>query len=44
MSQELPVNTFEWKKDTSQFNEDFIKIYSEENDERSFLTNDVQYL
>ena len=44
MSQELPVNTFEWKKDTSQFNEDFIKIYSEENDERSFLANDVQYL
>ena len=25
MSQKLPVNTFEWIKDTSQFNEDFIK-------------------
>ena len=26
MSQKLPVNNFEWIKDTSQFNEDFIKI------------------
>ena len=25
MSPELPVNNFEWIKDTSQFNEDFIK-------------------
>ena len=25
MSQKLPVNNFEWIKDTSQFNEDFIK-------------------
>ena len=25
MSQKLPVNSFEWIKDTSQFNEDFIK-------------------
>ena len=25
MSQNLPVNNFEWIKDTSQFNEDFIK-------------------
>ena len=25
MSQKLPVNNFEWVKDTSQFNEDFIK-------------------
>ena len=33
MSQKLPVNTFEWIKDTSQFNEDFIKNYSEESDE-----------
>ena len=33
MSQELPVNTFEWIKDTSQFNEDFIKNYNEESDE-----------
>ena len=25
MSQKLPVNNFEWIKDSSQFNEDFIK-------------------
>ena len=25
MSQKLPVDNFEWIKDTSQFNEDFIK-------------------
>ena len=25
MSQKLPVNNFEWIKDTSHFNEDFIK-------------------
>ena len=25
MSQKLPVNNFEWIKDNSQFNEDFIK-------------------
>ena len=28
--QKLPVNNFEWIKDTSQFNEDFIKNYNEE--------------
>ena len=33
MSQKLPVNNFEWIKDTSQFNEDFIKSYTEESDE-----------
>ena len=26
MSQKLPVNNFEWIKDTSQFNENLIKI------------------
>ena len=25
MSQNVPVNNFEWIEDTSQFNEDFIK-------------------
>ena len=25
MSQKLPVNNFEWIKDTSQFNKDFVK-------------------
>ena len=30
MSQKLSVNKFEWIEDTSQFNGDFIKNYSEE--------------
>ena len=29
MSQKLTVNNFQWIKDTSQFNEDFIKNYNE---------------
>ena len=37
MPQNLPVNNFEWIKDTSQFNEDFIKNYNEENDGRIFF-------
>ena len=36
MSQKLLVNNFEWIKDTSQFNEDFIKKYNEESDEGHF--------
>ena len=44
MSQRLPVNNFEWIEDTSQFNEDFIKNYNEENDEGYFLEVDVKYL
>ena len=43
MSQKLPVNNFEWIRDTSQFNEDFIEIYYEERDEGYFLEVDVQY-
>ena len=44
MSQKLPVNNFEWIKNTSQFNEDFIKNYNEESHEGYFLEVDVQYL
>ena len=44
MSQKLPVNNFEWIKDTSQLNEDFIKNYNEEKDEGYFQEVDVQYL
>ena len=44
ISQKLPVNTFEWIKDTFQFNEDFIENYNEESDEEYFLEVDVQYL
>ena len=43
MSQKLPVNNFEWIKDTFQFNEDFIKE-SAESAEGNFLEVDVQYL
>ena len=41
MLQKLPVNNFEWIKDTSQFNEDFIKNYNEESDEGYFLEADI---
>ena len=44
MSQKLPVNNFEWIKDNSQFNEDFIKSYNEESDEGYFFEVDVQLL
>ena len=44
MSQKLPVNNLEWIKDTSQFNEDFIKNYNKGNDEGYLLKIDVQYL
>ena len=43
-SQKLPVNNFEWIKDTSQVNQDFIKNYNEESDEGYFCEVDVQYL
>ena len=43
MLQKLPVNNFEWVKDTSQFNEDFIKNYNKESDRRYFLEVEVQY-
>ena len=41
MSQKLPLNNFEWIKDTSQFNEDVIKNYNEESDEGHFLGVDI---
>ena len=36
MSLKFPVNKFEWIEDTSHFNEDLIKNYNEESDERYF--------
>ena len=42
--QKLPAKIFDWIKDTSQINEDFIKNYNEESDKRYFLEVDVQYL
>ena len=44
ISQKLPANNFEWIKDTSQFMEDFIKIYNGESDKGYFLEVDAQYL
>ena len=44
MLQKLPVNNFEWIKDTSQFKEDFIKNYNGESDKRYFLEVNVQSL
>ena len=43
MSQKFPVNTFEWIKDTFQFNKYFIKSYKEESDGGYFLEVDGQY-
>ena len=44
MPQKLTVNDFEWIKDTSQFNKNFIKKYNEESDEGYVLEADIQYL
>ena len=44
MSQKFLVNNFEWKNDTSQFNEDFVTNYNKENDVGYFLEMNVQYL
>ena len=39
----VPVNNFEWIKDTSQFNEDLIKNYNEESGEGYIFEDDIQY-
>ena len=48
MLQKLSVNKFEWIKDTSQFNEDFIKNYNKKSDKGYFLEvklhNDLLFL
>ena len=43
MSQKLPINAFEWVKNLSKFNEDFIKEYDENSDIGCFLEVDVDY-
>ena len=43
MPQRLRVNNFKWVEDISEFNEDFIKSYNDENDEGYFLEVDSQY-
>ena len=42
MSQKLPVDGFEWVKNTSKFSEMFIKNYDENSDERYILEVDVE--
>ena len=44
MLQKLPVNNFCLIKNTSQFNEEFMKTYNEKSDEGYFLEADVQCL
>ena len=43
MSQKHPVNNFECREETPQFNEDFIKYNNEESDKKYFLEIDVEY-
>ena len=43
MSKKIPVNSFEWVEESSQFNEDFIKDYDENSDDGYFLEVDVEY-
>ena len=43
MSQKLPLNKFELIEDSSQFNADFAKSFSEESDEGYFPEVHVQY-
>ena len=43
MSQKLPVHNFDRIEDTSQFNQDFIKNYSEESNKGYFLEVDLQF-
>ena len=44
ISQKPPVNNFEWVKDASHFNDDFIKNYNEESNKGYLLKVDVQYI
>ena len=43
MSQKLAVVGFKWIKKLSEFNEDFIKNYDENNDKGYILEVDVKY-
>ena len=44
MSQKLPADGFEWIKNLSEFNEDFIRNYDENNDKGYILELNVEYL
>ena len=43
MSQKLPVNDFRWVEKTSQFNEHFIRNYSDDSNKGYFIEADVHY-
>ena len=43
ISQNLPVDGFEWKKNTSKFNEKFIKNYKKDSDIEDILEVGVEY-
>ena len=43
MSQKLPLGNLKWAKDTSEFNEDFIRSCKDESYKGYFLEVDVQY-
>ena len=43
MPQKLPANDFKRVEGISKFNEDYIKSYNDESDERYFLEVDVQH-
>ena len=43
ISKNLPVDGFEWKKNTSKFNEKFIKNYKKDSDIEDILEVGVEY-
>ena len=43
MSQKLSVDSFEWKKNMSKFNKNFIKFFDEDKDIGYILEVDVEY-
>ena len=43
MSRKRPINGFNWVKDLSEFNENFIKNYDEDSGIGYFLELDVEY-
>ena len=43
MSKKLPVDGFEWVKDLSKIDEDFIKNYDENSDVGYFIEADIEY-
>ena len=43
MSEKLPVDSFKWVENASQFNKDFIENYNEDSDEGCILEIDIQY-